>query len=399
MVKKIKALLKLVIAWLVLNLFRRDLYKKEIWLIREKGTEARDNGYHFFKYMRTEHPECNVYYAITHDAPDLRKIKRYGNIIELNSFNHYLYYLAAKYSINSQARGAIPYPDVFLFRFRKLARKGQKTVFLQHGVIKDDLSDMLDYERAPCDLFCCSAQKERDYVQVSCHYPEKKVQLLGLCRFDELSKNKTVAQKKILVMPTYRGWLKSANAFVEASKAEKTKFEQSEYFQQYSSLLSNERLVSILKKYGYSMVFYPHYGMQPFVHCFDRFATEVVTIADRLHFDVQQLMIESAIMVTDYSSVFFDFAYMEKPEVFFQFDEEQYRAEHYKTGYFDYRRDGFGPVFTDVEDVTEYIAKTLENNCQLEPKYLERIRDFFDLRDDKNCERTYQAIISLDGVH
>lgn len=395
MAKRIKALLTLILAWLVLNIFRRDLYQKDIWLIEEKGNEARDNGYHFFKFMRTKYPERNAYFVITLDSPDYYKIKEYGNIVVLNSFKHFLYYLAARYSINSQPMGAVPNPDTFLYRFRTMTNIKQKVIFLQHGVIKDDLGNVLDYNQTKFDLFCCSAKRERNYVQESCHYPDGIVQELGLCRFDALFQNRSDSRKQILVMPTFRGWLKPADTSKEASDEEKLDFMQDTFFQQYSMLLSNEDLLNSLRRYGYKLLFYPHYAMQPYIHCFDKLSSELVVIADRQHYDVQQLMIDSAVMVTDFSSVFFDFAYMEKPEVFFQFDEDKYRAKHYKPGYFDYRRDGFGPVFTESKDVTEYLVKLMENNCRIEQQYLNRIQDFFDLRDNHNCERTYQAIIDL----
>ena len=40
-------------------LFGRGLLKKNIWLIREKGVEARDNAYHLFKYLRENHKEIS----------------------------------------------------------------------------------------------------------------------------------------------------------------------------------------------------------------------------------------------------------------------------------------------------------------------------------------------------
>lgn len=49
----------------------RLLYRnKSIWLISERGTDARDNGYHFFRYLREKHPEIECYYVITKDSPD-----------------------------------------------------------------------------------------------------------------------------------------------------------------------------------------------------------------------------------------------------------------------------------------------------------------------------------------
>lgn len=49
-------------------------------------------------------------------------------------------------------------------------------------------------------------------------------------------------------------------------------------------------------------------------------------------------------MVTDYSSVAFDFAYMKKSLVYAQFDREAFfEGQTYDEGYFNYETDGFGP--------------------------------------------------------
>ena len=31
-----------------------------VWIVSERGSDARDNGYHFFKYIRENHPEIKV---------------------------------------------------------------------------------------------------------------------------------------------------------------------------------------------------------------------------------------------------------------------------------------------------------------------------------------------------
>ena len=66
-----------------------------------------------------------------------------------------------------------------------------------------------------------------------------------------------------------------------------------------------------------------------------------IIIAD-MKYDVQQLLKESLLLITDYSSVFFDMMYMNKPVNFYQFDEKQYRKSHYKEGYLNYQN--VGPV-------------------------------------------------------
>lgn len=62
-------LLKLLAAAVIVRLFRRDLLRKNLWLIQEKRTEARDNGYHLYVYVREKHPEIPAYYAIVKGAP------------------------------------------------------------------------------------------------------------------------------------------------------------------------------------------------------------------------------------------------------------------------------------------------------------------------------------------
>ena len=103
-------------------------------------------------------------------------------------------------------------------------------------------------------------------------------------------------------------------------------------------------------------------------------------------------------MITDYSSISFDFAYLKKPLVYYQFDAEQYRKEQYEEGYFSYEKDGFVPVLTSCNQVVEFISEIYNsdygqfNNRKL---YLERVENFFEFFDQKNTSRVYAAIEQL----
>ena len=88
-------------------------------------------------------------------------------------------------------------------------------------------------------------------------------------------------------------------------------------------------------------------------------------------------------------------AYLEKPELYYQFDEAEFRQYHYKQGYFDYRRDGFGPVCTTEDALLRALEQTLQNGMQMPPEYKARTAAFFPLRDTKNCARIYEAICGL----
>ena len=55
--EKIIAIIKLVLAIVYVAFMGNKLKSRNIWLISEKYPEARDNGYHLFKYIRNNHPD------------------------------------------------------------------------------------------------------------------------------------------------------------------------------------------------------------------------------------------------------------------------------------------------------------------------------------------------------
>lgn len=390
--KTCKNIAKMWAAFICVFPFRDRMNKKNIWIIREKSTEARDNGFHFFKYIRKNHPEINAYYAITKNSADWDKVNIYQNVIVHNSFKHYMYFLSAKASISSQPFGAVPEPTEILYRISKnLKRRDQITIHLKHGITKDELPHALDYQKTKFDLVCCVSERERKFMQDIHGYPNENIKALGFCRYDTLL-NRHEIKKQILVMPTHRMWLHAADPSKKANEKECNEFIKTDFFLHYSELLKDTSLLNCLEKENYKMVFYPHYALQSFIHCFDDCANNTVIIADRDHYDVQHLLMESALLITDFSSVFFDFAYMGKPEIFFQFDEQQYRSGHFKKGYFDYYRDGFGPVYNCKEDVIAETIRIIERGCVVEGVYTERVNDFFTVRDSNNCKRIFDEV-------
>ena len=354
---------------------------REIWLVSERGTDARDNGYHFYKYLHERHPEIEAYYVITEDSVDKLKVEALGNVVRYGSLQHYLLFIAAEYKISTHNIGYVPKP-YFYYRFGKYLPWKGKRIFLQHGIIKDDLKGLYA-ENTHLDLFICGAKQEYDYVSSHFHY-EDQVKYTGFARFDAL--HDVVTKNQILLMPTWRMFLGNST---EKELAE------SEYVTKWNAVLKDVRLLAALKRHNKTLVFYPHYEVQKhYLHLFSSNDSSVV-IADFDHYDVQQLLKESELLVTDYSSVYFDFAYMKKPCVYYQFDEEDFFAGHYQRGYFDYRKMGFGEVQTDHDALIDTIISYLENDCRLKEDYEKRIEGFFPLHDTNNCERIFAEIQKL----
>ena len=78
--------------------------------------------------------------------------------------------------------------------------------------------------------------------------------------------------------------------------------------------------------------------------------------------------------------------------IFYQFDEESFRKQHYSEGYFNYKRDAFGKVVYELTDVLDELEKILSRGAETESVYLDRINSFFTLRDKDNSKRNFNAV-------
>ena len=105
----------------------------------------------------------------------------------------------------------------------------------------------------------------------------------------------------------------------------------------------------------------------------------------------------ATVLVTDYSSVAFNAAYMDRPVLYYQFDAEQmFRGGHVgRSGYFEYERDGFGPVAYDLAAAENRLAETLAGGRRSVGIYAERVASTFPLRDGKACERVTEEVLAL----
>ena len=227
-------------------------------------------------------------------------------------------------------------------------------------------------------MFVCGAKPEYEYVKNNFGHKTGVVQYTGLARYDSLHNIKV--KKQILLMPTWRRNIKSRDDFMN-----------SDYFCYWQKLIENSKINAFLDENDYELVFYPHYEFQKYLKCFSS-DNPRIKIASFKDYDVQTLLKESSLLITDFSSVYFDFAYMKKPIIYYQFDSDKFFDASYKKGYFDYEKDGFGRVCLTVEDVTGEIEKVSRNNFSLEKEYNIRIEKFFSLYDTNNCQRIYERI-------
>jgi len=87
--------------------------------------------------------------------------------------------------------------------------------------------------------------------------------------------------------------------------------------------------------------------------------SNIVDVTDHVE-DVQELLCDIDILITDYSSVFFDYVLLDRPIVFYCYDLEQYLSESVNGMYFDYFKELPGPFVTTESELLNKI-ETVEN--------------------------------------
>ncbi|CDQ38373.1 CDP-glycerol glycerophosphotransferase family protein [Virgibacillus salexigens] len=343
------------------------------WLIGERYNTAQDNGIVLYKWLR-KNTNIDAYYVIEKNSVDYEKLKGDPNILDFGSKEHYNISFKAKVLMGTHdlenvlpfkpAKGFFNYEDTF-------------KVFLQHGVLgRKNVEYHKQYYEVPFDLFVVSSDPEKYNIAVDqLGYDENEVIVSGLARFDNLVMK--FKPRDILLMPTWRDWINTDEQFLNSG-----------YYNSYMSLINNEKLIDLLNKYNINLNFYPHYRAQNY------FNKDIKNLNDRIRFislgsvSVQDLLIKHALLITDFSSVSFDFTLMNKPVIYYHFDEKRF----FRKGILRPIEETFiGGIANNEEELVELIEDRIKHGFA---NYDVDISEIIKYQDHSNCKRIYKSIVS-----
>lgn len=361
----------------------------DAWLLMDRIDKADDNAEHFYRYLMNNRPGGNYYFVISRNSPDWARLKAEGfRLISFRSRRHLAALQRAKYLISSHGDAYVRKP----FKAAHLRDSNYKFLFIQHGVTKDNQAEWFNHimpallATATPDEYQSIVSRDSEY-----HLSEKEVYLTGFPRHDTLLEI-APSRKTIFVMPTWRESL-SGKVSRPGVRELKPGFEKSEYVTRWVGLLNSPRLAQIARENGLQIVFCPHPNLAKHLSAFQIPSSIKTVFVDKIK-SLQPHFAEMAVMVTDFSSVAFDAAVIDKPVVYYQFDKDTFFAGHiYRPGYFDYEQHGFGPVALDEESALDAINKAaadLEDGV-----YHERRIKTFPFKDGRSSERLYDAILNI----
>lgn len=372
------------------------LKRKPIWLIRDNEKRSKDSGAEMFKYYSQwdQRNVAHAYFILDKQCEDYKKMKKYGKIIQPDSFRYKLYHLLADKLIDT--RGGINCQYIFKDNsdyVKDLCHWDY--IWLIHGIMTRNESTWTNKFVLNAKLFAtCNVREYNSVLEESngYGYNADEIVLTGLPRHDALKANK---QKKILFLPTWRKHLAGDLIPGTSERSYVLDFKDTDYYQFYNELINNQKLLTVMNEYGYSGDFYLH---PSFMKQCDDFVENNLIKVGKKPADTNQLIGECSLLLTDYSSAQFEGAYLNTPVIYPQYDADTYSENHTgNDGYFDYEKDGFGPVCYDLDSTVNTIIEFIKKDCRNIEPYEMRASEFFEYRDKNNSQRVFNEILRIDG--
>lgn len=353
---------------------------KRIWIFMDLPYLADDNGINLFKYAVGVDDDIEKVFVLNKDNFAFDDISQIGKTIEYGSIKHRIYTLFAEKVISSHPDNGLVYPFWGNYSFLSGLVKF-KLVFLQHGITKDNISRWLNKSDKNISLIVTASKLELEsFFKYHYNYHRDVPQLLGFPRYDALEKKEDY--REIVIMPSWRRYFHHST---------KEKILKSNYFKIYNTLINDHSLIDFCKKHGYKLIFKPHPNVYRFIELFE--TNDYVTI-DSASNSYNDIFTHASLIITDYSSIAFDFAYLKKPVIYYHYAKDY----HFdlEESYFDYKTMGFGEVVDNHEELIDLIMEYVENECEMKDQYIKRVDDFFEFNDKNNCKRVYDAIKKMD---
>ncbi|WP_053348551.1 CDP-glycerol glycerophosphotransferase family protein [Peribacillus butanolivorans] len=303
-------------------IYEKDIYNEiqdfklketddDIWIVGERPDTAQDNGYQFFRFVRDNYPDIKIYYAIDPKARDKERLDNLDHVLDIGSRKHIEKSLRASKLIGTHdLEYFLPFKGIKVKNYQKAHK-----VFLQHGVLgRKNVEYHKVFYKYPFDLFIVSSKHEKKMVEKEFGYLDDEVVVTGLARFDKLQENHH-PKREILLIPTWREWITNEEKLLNSL-----------YYEKYIGFLQSDKLQGMLEEYDLKLNFYPHYRMQEYMAENVKFRTSRIELVELGTRTVQDLLKDNSIMITDFSSVSFDFTLLGKPVIYYHFDQDVFFA-------------------------------------------------------------------------
>ena len=376
--------IKQVIAYGLSLLWHSQKAKKLVLLYEKNSSKYEESASVLFENL-IDSGYKNAYFIVTKDYEFFDRIpeKYLSNIIYKYSFKHYLYFFKSKTFIGTEAIAhSIDLKTFNVLALKKIVSKNLNYVFLQHGVMY-----MVSLNSESRGMFkrknlngkyrvVVSSQAEADHFTTLGRHLEEDIYITGLPKFDRNTHNENA--DKIVIMPTWRPW--------EINEA-RMDFTQTPYFKMLMKIY--DAVPEHLKE---KVIILPH----PLI--VNELSKLSETLTNKIVLDARydDILKDTAVLITDYSSIAYD-AFYRGARVVFYWEEKDYCMMQYgpSTMLMLNEENVYGDFAYNDENLGEIIEKNYNNPQTEEQK--NRYSKLVNFHDGKNTERLIN-FLKEDGI-
>lgn len=300
--------------------------------------------------------------------------------IRIDTLKYYLTLLKSKYWITNSS----------VLRGLNFKKKNTKYVIFQHGTLgikklgcdlEKKNKSFASKKHEPIDMFIIQGKKEKEKLKNAFNLKEENIYELGLPRNDELVEvdNEKVMQikeklnipkgkKVILYTPTYR------------------EYNKDEHLNSVLALPFDFKKMKKELADKYVLVFTAHYEVSKLYQIPEN-DSFVVNAFEYPY--INDLLIIADILISDYSSIVFDFSILERPILCFAYDYDKYMKE--RGTYLDLNELFYDGVIKNQEDLIK-IIKTLD--YEKESEFVKRMKETYISKSGNTVQEIAKEIFS-----
>ncbi len=301
--------------------------KNYIWLFGENlGNTANNNSFYFWKRALNSQDDIDKYFIMSKNDDNMKVYSKLSDrekkfVVWKNSLHHFdLYYKADMFFVTLSYKDILP-NKLLWKKLNFLITK--PLIYLQHGTLgikaigykgdayNNNMFRFVYYNKSIKETFMESNQF-RDYQMYYGIYPPRYQELVK--RHLEYSAQKTDG-KNILWFPTWREYF---------GKNYKTEI----LLLQMKRILCNEKLAAYLESTSsvFTVCLHQFFDEEKIAYFKENLQTDRIKFVHASCTDVLDELARNDVLITDYSSVGFDFTALGKPVLLFQPDLETYLA-------------------------------------------------------------------------
>ena len=370
---------------------------KYIWLFGENSGESADNNsFYLWKSVVNKHDEVAAYFIACRTAQVLRVYRRLSShekkyIVWRNSADHIRLYKQADILFVSVSYCDVQ-PDKILFKSYKPSPT-VPLVYLQHGTLAmKKIGYTSTYANNSMIRFMVYNPNIREKLKENNGFKEYQIfDGVSHPRYAELArrtlaymkKHRSDEGKKILWFITWREYLENSDKIHS-------------FIDNILSVLNDSKIKEYVECEGNEMTiclhrFFSKSDAEKIKNSLDGYTHVRFVYAKKVN--IMNLLVESDVLITDYSSVGFDFTFLGKPVILYQPDLEVY------TKYRELYCDVSELKSTVIETPEKLVESIIQMNYDINPFFRRNMHyglDLYEVANDKYNERLFSYFYSLE---